>query len=773
MGEHAVAEPSDAALITRTRDGDTDAYALLYERHMGAAKGLARHLISSDADADDAVSETFTKVLAVIQRGGGPSDSFRPYLLTSVRRTVYDKHRSGKRESSTDEIELFDPGVPFVDPALAGLEQKIIVKAYLSLPERWQAVLWHTEIEGKKPAEVAPLLGLTANGVAALAYRAREGLKQAYLQMHLAASPALECRPALDKLGAYVRGGLAKKETHQVEQHLDDCKDCRAIYMELKDLNRSLRTLIGPLILGTVAGAYLVQGGIFGSAALWWKTLPKRQQQALAGGGTVVAAAIVAGLLALPTSNKTPLKPPPSPAPVIAAPPVKPAKPKPEDPVQPPPPPPGTPAPTPSPTSPSPEARLSAQIGPVGVLLQGQPGIVAMSVRNGGEGPSDDVVAEVSLPPGVTLTGGVTARTAALWAPLIAPGAGWACRPNTATLRCTHGPIAAGALASAYLHVSVAADAPFGTPPSVALRSDGKKVTAKADGGVQPAGMPARFATDGKVRIVQTGNALLSCPAALPGCKAARQRKGLELDNDLWPMKPIDLDDAKGTVSSSSGKITLPGKVLWAGLYWSGVACDEEKIARLRGPSGTYETVKAAEVEHVKLPNFSAYQAFADVTSRVRQSGAGEWWVADVPTRLGPTRYAGWSLVVVAEDQSAPLSRAMVLDGARALGPTGDPSIRLPIDGLLPAAIPARIGVVAWEGDTQLSGDKVLLNGAALSGQNAFTSSSEGAVGPSMTFGVDVVSYEAKLKDKPVLELTTNSDAYVAGVVTVTAPLRS
>jgi len=39
-------------------------------------------------------------------------------------------------------------------------------------------VLWHTEIEGARPAEVAALLGLTANGVAALAYRAPEGLRQ-------------------------------------------------------------------------------------------------------------------------------------------------------------------------------------------------------------------------------------------------------------------------------------------------------------------------------------------------------------------------------------------------------------------------------------------------------------------------------------------------------------------------------------------------------------------------------------------------------------------
>ena len=74
-------------------------------------------------------------------------------------------------------MEAFDPGVPFADPAVAGLERTMIADAFASLPERGETVLWHTEIEGARPAEVASLLGLTANGVAVLAYRAREGLR--------------------------------------------------------------------------------------------------------------------------------------------------------------------------------------------------------------------------------------------------------------------------------------------------------------------------------------------------------------------------------------------------------------------------------------------------------------------------------------------------------------------------------------------------------------------------------------------------------------------
>ncbi|MFC7103536.1 RNA polymerase sigma factor [Nonomuraea rubra] len=146
--------------------------ALRAPRRGGAR--LARQLVRG-AEVEDVVAESFTKILDLVGRGGGPDSGFRTYLLTVVRRTVYDRSRVESRQVTTGEIELYDPGVPFVDPALVGLEKSLIARAYLSLPERWRAVLWHTEVERARPADVAPLLGLSANGVAALAYRARKG----------------------------------------------------------------------------------------------------------------------------------------------------------------------------------------------------------------------------------------------------------------------------------------------------------------------------------------------------------------------------------------------------------------------------------------------------------------------------------------------------------------------------------------------------------------------------------------------------------------------
>ena len=45
-----------------------------------------------------------------------------------------------------------------------------------------------------------PLLGLTPNSVSATAYRAREGLRKAYLQAHVTHNPPERCRAAAGAL---------------------------------------------------------------------------------------------------------------------------------------------------------------------------------------------------------------------------------------------------------------------------------------------------------------------------------------------------------------------------------------------------------------------------------------------------------------------------------------------------------------------------------------------------------------------------------------------
>jgi len=255
--------PSDAELVESVRGGAVRDYGQLYQRHVHAARALARQLAGSAAEADDLVADAFAKVLDALRAGGGPETAFRAYLLTALRNTAYDRARRDRRLRLADDVGAVAgveevTSVPFQDPAVATLERSLACRAFTSLPERWQAVLWQTEVEGRSPAELAPRFGLTTNGVAVLAHRAREGLKKAYLQAHLERDPAGRCRATVARLGAWTRSGLARRETTQVEAHLDRCGECRALAAELADVNGTLRAVVAPVLLGSGVAGHLV-----------------------------------------------------------------------------------------------------------------------------------------------------------------------------------------------------------------------------------------------------------------------------------------------------------------------------------------------------------------------------------------------------------------------------------------------------------------------------------------------------------------------------------
>ncbi|HEY7103916.1 MAG TPA: sigma-70 family RNA polymerase sigma factor [Mycobacteriales bacterium] len=285
-------EPGDPELIDAVRSGDVDAYALLYRRHSAAAATLARQLTGSRAEADDLVAEAFARVLDVLRSGGGPDVAFRAYLLTTLRNVLYDRARRDKKLEWSDDMTRHDPGVPWEDSAVAGLETRLAARAFHRLPERWQTVLWHTEVEQESPADVAPLLGLTPNGVAALAYRAREGLRQAYLQEHLADGVGRRHAATVDRLGAWARGGLTARQRAKVEAHLATCPDCRALASELADVNAGLRAVIAPLVVGTAAaGAYLAAHAAPAEAAAGGAAAGGAAAGAAAGGAAAGGAA--------------------------------------------------------------------------------------------------------------------------------------------------------------------------------------------------------------------------------------------------------------------------------------------------------------------------------------------------------------------------------------------------------------------------------------------------------------------------------------------------
>ena len=316
-------QPSDAELISAVRDGDSMAYGELFTRHVESARRLARQLATA-GDVEDLVSEAFAKVLTIVHRGGGPDLAFRAYLLTAVRTLYIDTVRGTARLRPVDDFAPFDDGVPFRDTAVEGFENQAAARAFATLPERWQLVLWHTEVEGQKPAEVAKLLGMSANSVSALAYRAREGLRQAFLNMHAQDADNDACAWTQDNLGAYIRNAASKRDVVKVRAHIDECRRCMGIYLELSEVNTNLSGIIGPMVLGSAAAGYIAvnaaaHGGLAGVLGRAGDIVGNHTSSfALAGAAAVIV--LITGLV-LGLRGPSPEEAPPvAEAPVVTAP---------------------------------------------------------------------------------------------------------------------------------------------------------------------------------------------------------------------------------------------------------------------------------------------------------------------------------------------------------------------------------------------------------------------------------------------------------------------
>ncbi|MEF3403407.1 sigma-70 family RNA polymerase sigma factor [Agromyces sp. CCNWLW203] len=253
---------ADAALIERTRKGDGSAYAELWERHAASARTVARSY--SSLDPDDLVAESFTKIYSAILSGGGPTGAFRPYLFTTIRNTAAGWGRAN-HETTLETLESFEDPSTSESATLDALDRSATAQAFRALPTRWQEVLWYSEVENMTPQQIAPLLGMSANSTAALAYRAREGLRQSWIRVHLRnPANAPECQWSIDRLGTYTRGKLRPRETTRLEAHLDDCARCTIVAAEAREVGSRLALVLLPLTAGiggaTAYSAWLSQG---------------------------------------------------------------------------------------------------------------------------------------------------------------------------------------------------------------------------------------------------------------------------------------------------------------------------------------------------------------------------------------------------------------------------------------------------------------------------------------------------------------------------------
>ncbi len=249
-----------------------------------------------------------------------------------------------------------------------------------------------------------------------------------------------------------------------------------------------------------------------------------------------------------------------------------------------------------------------------------------------------------------------------------------------------------------------------------------------------------RYSNNVNGQIITAANTLMQCPTNTvdplmnSGCTGARAGTNAR-NNNSFDMQWLDTDSDASTFDSSSATLDLPstGRVLFAGLYWTGLQKKGEAITGANGfkavplnppdataigtvkiqvpGSSTYQTVTASQVDTAAIAVSGGYGAFADITPFVAAGGGGTYTVADVQTGTGGNSFAGWSLVVAYAEPDEPLRNLSVFDGLKVVA--GTASVDIPLAGFkTPSSgqVKTTLGVVAAEGDAGATGDYLTLN---------------------------------------------------------------
>ena len=172
---------SDAAAVALARDGDSEAFRALVERHSRAVYRLAHRMTGTAEDAEDVVQETFLKAYRQLNRFESRAN-FSTWLHRIAVNCSIDLIRSRPhREAGQDpsELERFGAddhagGRP-VSPERLMLSAEVqdrvnAAMASLSRMERAAFVLRH--FEGRSIEEISRVLGLKTNATKHSVFRA-------------------------------------------------------------------------------------------------------------------------------------------------------------------------------------------------------------------------------------------------------------------------------------------------------------------------------------------------------------------------------------------------------------------------------------------------------------------------------------------------------------------------------------------------------------------------------------------------------------------------
>jgi len=169
--------PNSAVEEQARRRAEDAALAALVDRYAAALYRVAYSVLRNPADAEDAVQETFLRVVRHRDTLSEVRDH-RVWLIRIVWNIVLDRKRRAKTRPETDDVAelarvLPSTGLSAEERAAAAQHHAHVLACVEKLPAKEREVLMLSAFEELSSVEIAEVLGITESSVRSRLFRAR------------------------------------------------------------------------------------------------------------------------------------------------------------------------------------------------------------------------------------------------------------------------------------------------------------------------------------------------------------------------------------------------------------------------------------------------------------------------------------------------------------------------------------------------------------------------------------------------------------------------
>jgi RNA polymerase sigma-70 factor (ECF subfamily) len=166
---------SERDYVVAAQRGDERAFGELVRRHQRRAYAVARAIVLTHEDAEDAVQEGFLHAFRALDRFRS-DQPFGAWLNRIIANAALDLVR---RRKVRDADELPDSlALPFRDPGESDELRRRLQSALTELPDRQRAVIVLHDVEGFTHGEIGAMLGIPEGTARSDLHHARAALRR-------------------------------------------------------------------------------------------------------------------------------------------------------------------------------------------------------------------------------------------------------------------------------------------------------------------------------------------------------------------------------------------------------------------------------------------------------------------------------------------------------------------------------------------------------------------------------------------------------------------